>query len=50
MTIVIKGTRLKTNGQELVGSLVQATGKVELYRGKPEIIVEDQEHFAVGNK
>lgn len=33
-----------------MGGVVQVTGKVEMYQGKPEIVVEDMDYFVVRNK
>ncbi len=40
LTVVLKGDAIAIAG-ELDGKVIQVTGKVEIYKGKPEIIVKD---------
>ncbi|HEV2478570.1 MAG TPA: S1/P1 nuclease [Puia sp.] len=40
LTVVLRGSA-KSLGGELDGKTIHATGKVELYKGKPEIVVTD---------
>lgn len=46
LTVVLRG-EAKGAASEVNGKTIQATGKVELYKGKPEIVVTDAEHVVV---
>jgi DNA/RNA endonuclease YhcR with UshA esterase domain len=47
MTVVLKGGAIKDSPATLVGHRIHVEGTIELYRGKPEIIVTDKRKFVV---
>jgi DNA/RNA endonuclease YhcR with UshA esterase domain len=46
MTVVLRGEAMAMAG-ELEGKVIRVTGKVEMYRGKPEIVVRDKKMIVI---